>query len=56
MTLKYNDVEIDFIKGKIYKNQLLINYINERLNIQTNWITLSNYGVPKSDKFHTTEE
>ena len=24
--------------------------------IQTNWITLSHYGVPKSDKFHTTEE
>ena len=56
MTLKYNDVEIDFIKGNIYKNKLLINYKNERLNIQTNWITLSHYGVPKSDKFHTTEE
>ena len=56
MTLKYNNVEIDFIKGNIYKNQLLINYKNERLNIQTNWITLSHYGVPKCDKFHTTEE
>ena len=56
MTLKYNDVEIDFIKGNTYKNQLLINYQEQRLNIQTNWITLSHYGVPKSDKFHTTEE
>ena len=56
MTLKYNDVEIDFIKGNTYKNQLLINYKNERLNIQTNWTTLLHYGVPKSDKFHTTEE
>ena len=56
MTFKYNDVEIDKITGNIYKNHLLINYKNERLNIQTNWITLSHYGVPKYDKFHTTEE
>ena len=56
MTFKYNDVEIDKITGNTYKNHLLINYKSERLNIQTNWITLSHYGVPKSDKFHTTEE
>ena len=56
MTLKYNDVEIDSIKGNMYKNHLLISYKNERLNIQTNWITLNHYGVPKSDKYHTTEE
>ena len=56
MTLKYNDVEIDSIKGNMYKNHLLISYKNDRLNIQTNWITLSHYGVPKSDKYHTTEE
>ena len=55
MTLKYNDVEIDSIKGNMYKNHLLISYKSERLNIQTNWITLSHYGVPKSDKYHTTE-
>ena len=56
MTFKYNDVEIDKITGNTYKNHLLVNYKNERLNIQTNWITLSHFGVPKSDKFHTTEE
>ena len=56
MTLKYNDVEIDKIKGNTYKHQLLINYDDQRLNIQTNWINLTHYGVPKSDKFHTTEE
>ena len=49
MTLKYNDVEIDSIKGNMYKNHLLISYKNDRLNIQTNWITLSHYGVPKAD-------
>ena len=56
MTLKYNDVQIDFIKGNTYKNQLLINYEDQRLNIQTNWLNLTHYGVPKADKFHTTEE
>jgi len=56
MTLTYNDVEIDFIKGNTYKNQLLISYKEQRLNIQTNRINLTHYGVPKSDKFHTTEE
>jgi hypothetical protein len=56
MTFKYNDVEIDEITGNIYKNHLLINYKNERLNIQTNWFTLSHYGVPICDKYHTTEE
>ena len=72
MTLKYNDVQIDRIEGNIYIyiyiyiNLLLINYgVSEddyghqfftRINIQTNWINLTHYGVPKSDKFHTTEE
>ena len=56
MTLKYDNVEINNIKGNMYKNHLLLNYNNERLNIQTNWITLSHYGVPKADKYHITEE
>ncbi len=56
MTMKYDNVEIDKIKGVMYKDHLLINYNNERLNIQTNWITLSHYGVPKSDQYHKTEE
>ena len=56
MTLKYNDVQIDFIKGNTYKSQLLINYEGQRLNIQTKWLNLTHYGVPKADKFHTTEE
>jgi len=56
MTVKYDNVEIDKITGNMYKDHLLINYKNERLNIQTNWIKLNYYGVPKSDKYHTTEE
>ena len=56
MTLKYNDVEINNIKGNMYKNHLLLNCNNERINIQTDWIYLSHYGIPNSDKYHTTEE
>ena len=56
MILKYNDVEIDSIKGNMYKNHLLINYKNDRLNIQTDWILLSHFGIPKADRYHTTEE
>ena len=56
MTMKYDNVEIDKIKGVMYKDHLLINYRNERLNIQTDWILLNNYGIPKADKYHTTEE
>jgi hypothetical protein len=54
--MKYDNVEIDKIKGVMYKDHLLINYRNERLNIQTDWILLNNYGIPKADKYHTTEE
>ena len=34
MTFKYNDVEIDKITGNTYKNHLLVNYKNERLNFR----------------------
>ena len=56
MTLKYSDVELDKIIGNKYKNHLLVNYENRRFIVQTDWMTLSHYGVPKCDKFHTTEE
>ena len=56
MTLKYSDVELDKITGNKYKNHLLVNYENRRFIVQTDWMTLSHYGVPKCDKFHTTEE
>ena len=56
MALKYSDVELDKITGNKYKNHLLVNYENRRFIVQTDWMTLSHYGVPKCDKFHTTEE
>ena len=56
MTLKYCDVKIDNLTAKIYNKHLLINYEKQNLTVQSDWMNLSHYGVPKSDKYHTTEE
>ena len=56
MTLKYGNVDIDKLTGKIYKDRLLINYETNNFMIQTDWFKLTHYGIPKSDKYHTTEE
>lgn len=56
MVVKFMDVEIDKITAKEYKKHLLIKYDNKPLFIQTIWLQLSQYGVPKEDKYHTTEE
>ena len=54
--LKYSDVEIHKLTGKIYKSHLMCNYDTTDLLIQSNWMQLTHYGVPKSDKYHTTDE
>ena len=56
MTLKFKDVQIDNLSAKIYNKHLLINYEKQNLTVQSDWMNLSHYGVPKSDKYHTTEE
>ena len=56
MTLKYGNVDIAKLSGKIYKDRLLINYETTNFMIQTDWLKLTHYGIPKSDKFHTNEE
>ena len=56
MTLKYCNVDIDKLSGKMYKDRLLINYETTNFMIQTDWFKLTHYGIPKSDKYHTTEE
>ena len=55
MTLKYGNVDIDKLTGKIYKDRLVINYETTNFMIQTDWFKLTHYGIPKSDKYHTTE-
>ena len=56
MTLKYSNVDIDKLYGKMYKDRLLINYETTNFMIQTDWFKLTHYGIPKGDKYHTTEE
>ena len=55
MRVKYSDVEFDKISANKYQQHLLVNYENKRFLIQTDWMTLSHYGIPKNDKFHTEE-
>ena len=54
--MKYSDVELDKINAKLYKQHLLVNYEEQRLQIQTDWMKLTHYGIPRNDKYHTTEE
>ena len=55
MSVKYSDVEFDKISANKYQQHLLVNYENKRFLIQTEWMTLSHYGIHKTDKFHTEE-
>ena len=56
MTLKYSNVKIDDITAKLFNKHLLISYEKQNLMVQSEWMTLTHGGVPKSDKYHTTEE
>ena len=56
MTLKFNEVEIDKLTAKLFNKHLLISYEKQNSMVQSEWITLTHGGVPKSDKYHTTEE
>ena len=56
MVIKYMDVDTDKITANDYKKQLLVKYEDSPFYIQTDWMTLAMYGVPKLDKFHLTEQ
>ena len=56
MTFKYSNVKIDDITAKLFNKHLLISYEKQNLMVQSEWMTLTHGGVPKSDKYHTTEE
>ena len=55
-TRKYTDVKIDGITCEPWKNILLVKYYDDPLVIQSPWMNLSNYGIPRTDKLHTKEE
>ena len=54
--LKYGDIEINKIGAKLYKTHLMCTYESKGLTLQTDWMHLTHYGVPKSDQYHTTDE
>ena len=56
MVVKFMDVDTEKITANEYKKHLLIKYEDKPSFIQSNWDKLTHYGVPKNDKFHTTEE
>jgi hypothetical protein len=56
MVIKYLDILTEKITANELKKHLIIRYEDQPLFIQSDWLQLTNYGVPKNDKFHTTEE
>ncbi len=55
--MKFSDINTDKITANEYKKNLLIKYGDDKdfLHVQTEWMQLTQYGVPREDKFHTTE-
>ena len=56
MVIKYMDLQIEKITANDLQKHLIIKYDDQPLFIQTDWKQLTHYGVPKEDKYHTTEE
>ena len=56
MVIKYMDVDTDKITANDYKKHLLVKYNDSPSFIQTDWMTLAMYGVPKLDKYHLSEQ
>ena len=57
MVIKFNSIKVKSITAKQYKEHLLLEYNDNNFVVQSDWMTLDNYGVPKLDnKFNSTEE
>ena len=55
--MKFNDVDIDKLDCYMFKDMHHIKYYDEPLVIQSPWLQLTHYGIPRADKlFNTTEE
>jgi hypothetical protein len=56
--MKFNEINFNNISATEYKKNLLIKYGDDKdfLHVQTEWLQLTQYGVPREDKFHTTEK
>jgi len=54
-TLKYSDVKPEKIAFSKFKGHTLIRYKNNDLIIQSPWLNLSAYGIPRKDQYNKTE-
>ena len=55
-TVRFGDVSVEKLVCSTYKSLLMIRYFDEPLLVQSPWIQLTHYGIPKVDKYNTTEE
>ena len=56
MVVKFMDLQTEKITANELQKHLIIKYNDQPLYVQTDWKQLTHYGVPKEDKYHTTEE
>ena len=56
--MKFDEIKFNSISATEYKKKLLVKYGDDKdfLHVQTEWMQLTQYGVPREDKFHTTEK
>ena len=55
-TRKYTDVKPDGLTCEPWKDSLLVKYYDDPLVVQSPWINLNAFGIPKIDKYHPKEE
>jgi len=55
-TKKYTDVKTDGLSCETWKNMLLVKYYDDPLVVQSPWINLNAFGIPRIDKYHPKEE
>ena len=54
-TLKYTDVKPEKMSFSTFKGYTLVKYTNNDLFIQSPWINIFAYGIPRKDKFNQTD-
>ena len=55
-TLNYTNVNPEKITFEKFKELTLIKYESKPLLIQTPWLNINAFGMPRRDEYHTTEE
>ena len=55
-TLNYTNVKPEKITFSKFKELSLLKYEDKPLLIQTPWIHIDAFGMPKRDKYHTTDD